>query len=790
MTSELVSVKLETSTDIGTAFRIGAGLYLTAAHCLVDIEENCARTEEATLHLTNGPETAFMVWHDCVLDAALLKCRYGFDLDATQPLLGRFPEARSYSDIHWKSAGFATGDGEGRRLSLSGVVEGLDPHPVARLQLTCDQHGADSNPLGGSSGSPIWVKGRIVALLNRMPSAFKERVLYATPVATIIEHILTDAECRVLLDTILIEEIKLDEIDFALGKMLTRIGHEAEASSEDGILTHRFTTGWLARTGLGKTFVEPRLARIDDGIGYLMGKCSSSVTPETSKPLKVWTNEMNTNGTSLKMLVLGEAGTGKTTFLNNIVLNAFSNPSSVGLHRPHVPFVVPLREISVAQRANSFPEWIASANDKCVLPTRGITAFSNLGLCEAAFRDIPLRSGAPWLMLLDGFDEVPFDRLPDVQRTIRGCLRHSTASCILTSRSGTYNLSVASLIRECSFDTYSLCQWGEPQTREFAQHLIDNPNEFLSQYFEVMCGDSTFTPLLVLLAICVFMDTGQVPSTRLDLYDVYIENAVLRALRRSGDNTPGWISREGSSIVHLMSPLALQSAKHPRAFQFDDMCDLLIETIKVEYGVATTPARVQSAEFLRHIAIGSGILQEDQGKVRWCHVSIRDYLAGCGLATSMVLDTSEFESLWSNDQFSDVCVFALIRASIMHSDDPAKFQNFTFILQSYTNYHFSSRIYFALAEGAQFGEEVSRQIIERLVNGAINMGSIDHCKDFDSELGTQGRSPVDMLLKLRKHASALAGLQRIAEADGVRPWMRDRAREALAKAMTVVWDRC
>ena len=55
------------------------------------------------------------------------------------------------------------------------------------------------------------------------------------------------------------EEIKLDEIDFALGKMLMRISHEAETSSEDGVLTNRFTTGWLARTGLGKTFVEPQL---------------------------------------------------------------------------------------------------------------------------------------------------------------------------------------------------------------------------------------------------------------------------------------------------------------------------------------------------------------------------------------------------------------------------------------------------------------------------------------------------------------------------------------------------
>ena len=237
-----------------------------------------------------------------------------------------------------------------------------------------------------------------------------------------------------------------------------------------------------------------------------------------------------------------------------------------------------------------------------------------------------------------------------------------------------------------------------------------------------MCGDSTFTPLLVLLAICVFVDTGKVPSTRLELYDVYVENAVLRALRRSGDKMPKWIFREGSSIVHLMAPLAFESAKHPRAVQFDDMSDLLTETIKSEYGVATALARVQSAEFVRHVGIGSGILLEDHEKVRWCHASIRDYLAGRALATSMAVDASEFELLWSDEQFSDVCVFALIRASVMHSVDPAKFPNFTDILRSYVDYHFSSRIYFALAEGAQFGEEVSRQIIERLVRRGHQYG--------------------------------------------------------------------
>jgi hypothetical protein len=97
-------------------------------------------------------------------------------------------------------------------------------------------------------------------------------------------------------------------------------------------------------------------------------------------------------------------------------------------------------------------------------------------------------------------------------------------------------------------------------------------------------------------------------------------------------------------------------------------------------------------------------------------------------------------------------------------------------------------MYFALADGAAVDSYTERRVIGSLADGAIRLGQMADCEGFNEELRLQGRSPVQMLMRLRRTPGALQGIARIGKHSDVLPWMREEAEAALAGARAPTKD--
>jgi len=487
----------------------------------------------------------------------------------------------------------------------------------------------------------------------------------------------------------------------------------------------------------------------------------------------------------LKMLLFGDAGAGKSTLLNHIALNAYANPSRIGLDKPRIPLLLPLKEMSQVTSSLNLPEWIAAAAQASRVRIGGLESFQDPVTCQDAFEEMAMRSGAPWLVLLDGCDEVPIERLKELHRNIRRCVGLPRLDWVITSRATASHAStIVDLIHDFTMPAFALSTWNEPQLRAFAScFLEDDPQPFLSQYAELISGDSAFTPLLALLAICVFKEqSGMLPDTRVELYDLFVENAVLRARRRAGDSLPNWIGREDSqSLVGLLEHLALQSSYNPDCTHKDDFRDLLLKRMQENYGLAEAPARLQSSELVQHIGVGSGLLVREQDSIRWWHASVRDFLTGCALSELLVKNESAFECHWDKPEFSEACVFCLVRTSLKHAKHPSRYPDIAPLVRRCMDKNFTVQLYHVVAEGARFSDGLGDYLAQCLVDGAIRVRAKQECEIWNRDLQRQGRSPVDMLKKLRKYPAALRGLERIADDQSLLPWMREQAEVALVQ---------
>lgn len=163
--------------DSGTAWHLGEGYWLTAAHCIGDYDLRRRYTGPIRIQVGSGGETAdaVVVGHDWDFDVAVLR------MNSSHPAISTcgLPAADAFPDgISWYSYGFPTAHEEG--MHVDGHVTSPQGKVGGRraIQLTCAQggHGA----LGGLSGAPVCVGGAAVAVIRYGPPDLQQSVIMAT----------------------------------------------------------------------------------------------------------------------------------------------------------------------------------------------------------------------------------------------------------------------------------------------------------------------------------------------------------------------------------------------------------------------------------------------------------------------------------------------------------------------------------------------------------------------------------------------------------------------------------
>jgi hypothetical protein len=340
--------------------------------------------------------------------------------------LGALKPREDWKAPEWEGFGFPTAHAEG--LTLTGTVdsaaaqdaryEGAPSHTA--LQLFCQQGGSGDSALSGVSGAAVIVGGRACGVIYWAPVPLNERVVFATPISAIAKKFLSDpaANGHPILASALRElpTVHLDRFDVSLGaylskfqKLRLRTGSRQEQASTDQP-DEVFAWQTIRPLAVNST-IDP-----DCEIG------SEVPSPEQTPLESAFSLALAKKRRHL--FFFGQAGVGKSTLLRQFARSAWHSPATVGLPCRHLPLLARLQSISSCSQCHLEPLLDQSSEVRLSVPPP-----------EGFLEEWHSRTGAPWLLLFDGLDEVPEPLLSrTIERLFSFVEEDGPWTCVFTSR--------------------------------------------------------------------------------------------------------------------------------------------------------------------------------------------------------------------------------------------------------------------------------------------------------------------------------------------------------------------
>jgi uncharacterized membrane protein (DUF373 family) len=771
----------------GTAFHLHSCYLLTARHCTVGGEETLS--DSVTVNIDGKEQLAEVIWRseaNSPLDAAILSVlSVGSDILASQSpaKVASIKDLQRVNSFRWRASGYAIGDPERLGLFLTGTIAGIqETQGIHRLQLTCDQFGAEGSGLKGSSGGAVVLNEHVIGMISRFPQNFNQRILYASLLTDVMSAFVRSGPqahvetLREMCDSIY--QLILDDCDEVQNRYFSSLESIGYAFHERAILTPLCSARPVQRATLESTYVPVSFRKVSSIQDCLRQSPNASKDLITKGLDEVIQGSYQASG-QLRLVVTGLAGAGKTSLLGYIAYLSSRSASGMGLRTPMLPLLVSLPELSKVKCTTNFADWLTKAESQ------------QLEVCEPSIsaskmEAIAERTHRPWFLLCDGLDEIPTPLRREFWISFRACVIRSHLSWCIASRPPTNLDDYLIDIVQRDVPAWSIESWTEVQLTTFVKNLLrTDTDKFLSQFGALSFGNSTATPLLALIAVCVYdSNSNTLPKTKASLYRHLIDNTVLKALRKGiiGFDLE-WISENNvESLIDLLAVVAIECVRNPHAETSDDIHEWLAGAITTSYGVSATSAKRRARDFLDQIVVRSGLLVVERDRLRWWHSSIKDYLAGLHLAKGSQLEQRQSLERWDDSAWQEAVIFMMSILSDEHRRRPGRHSNVNELFREMMDHNEQCGLflYNALAEGACVNSDTEEFIIESLVCGAIKMGAMPECESFNDELKIKGRSPVELLFRLRHVASAVAGIKRIRDNSSVQPWMREQARFALA----------
>jgi HEAT repeat protein len=317
------------------------------------------------------------------------------------------------------------------------------------------------------------------------------------------------------------------------------------------------------------------------------------------------------------LLILGQPGAGKSTLLRQLAERAYDDPHAIGLDRPHLPLLLPLRALARAEGA--LEEHLNEAlKEEIRLPSP---------LPDGFLDAWPQQLDTPWIFLLDGLDEVPADRYLSLRQWIGDLLAHpNIARVILTSRPSAYTEKEWESSR---LSVYEIQPFTPDQTADLARRWFgEDAPTFLQALETVRSSVLTETPLLITIAAKVYLERKSLPERRAQLYqefvDIWLDEARERGLR----------DELGADVLDLAQPslahLALAMTDHPDWTDEKSLIPVVAEYLDEQLNLkARAPAVAE--RFLRVMARRSGVFLKREERYEWVHPTFREYFAALAL---------------------------------------------------------------------------------------------------------------------------------------------------------------
>ncbi|MEJ8638016.1 hypothetical protein [Streptomyces sp. MS2.AVA.5] len=454
------------------------------------------------------------------------------------------------------------------------------------------------------------------------------------------------------------------------------------------------------------------------------------------------------------LLITGEPGAGKSTLSSHLAWTL----SRIWLREDsslNAPVDEPLLPVRIAARTllSDTGSWSA---------TLGQAARRSLGHSLIAEPDPGLfrgrAQGARWMVLVDGLDEVA-DRVQRA-KVIRMIALH-------TRTDGDYRFVITSRplpdgelapLRGPSVGEYSMEPFGAEELRDFAGKWFAAQYEdkasawaaaqrFLEEIEDGRLQELVHNPLLATIAaVNATVDpTNQLPTSRLSLYQRFFGHLLTRSdagraeLRRRYAFEPErmamhlWLDKEKRRLLGVLGQLRLGGE--------DSLFEAALAWIR-EHGhehVAQEGWQTDVRDFLR----GTGLLVQEQHDYRFLHHSFAEFFAARSYAERIGPDFPELES-WIlrafNEDKQTLAMFVLCLWAEREECEADRIADQ--LLTGAAGGHERPLLAgLLLAEGARFGEENRRLLIERLESiGCCAREEKDQEEAF-AALGALGAEP-------------------------------------------------
>lgn len=380
--------------------------------------------------------------------------------------------------------------------------------------------------------------------------------------------------------------------------------------------------------------------------------------------------------TQTHLLILGQPGAGKSTLLRQLAERTYDDPQSIGLERPHLPLLLPLRTLARTEGALEERLNRALRNELSPHLTRALP--------DGFFDAWPQQLDAPWLFLLDGLDEVPGGDYLSLEAWLEGLLaRSEIARIIITSRP----FADAETERgDSRFGVYEIQPFTPKQTAELTRRWFgDNAPAFLEALKNVRSGVLEQTPLLLTIAAKVYLERGCLPERRARLYQQFVDILLEEARQRGlGDELDApVIDLAQSTLAHI----ALAMTDHPEWVDEASLTSVVARYLDEQLNLKDR-AKTVARHFLRVMARRSGVFLRTENRLihfsqhgapinsihtkefprlqrvdGWLHPTFREYLAAWLIARNCNEDLEcmwdQVVSKWEHENWVEVALFVI-----------------------------------------------------------------------------------------------------------------------------------
>ncbi|MBD3341203.1 MAG: SUMF1/EgtB/PvdO family nonheme iron enzyme [Candidatus Lokiarchaeota archaeon] len=345
-----------------------------------------------------------------------------------------------------------------------------------------------------------------------------------------------------------------------------------------------------------------------------------------------------------QVTIIGDPGSGKTTFLRRIAFNLcqsllLKKPDTaeerLGLTDTPFPVFIRLSELS-EHITNSEKDRPSLKTDPTWLPhfLADRSDCQTLGLDREFFQD-KLTSGDA-ILLLDGLDEAPDRKMRETlsELVTRAIKAYNKCRFVVTSRPQAYEGNTILL----DFQQYIIDALEDDAIENFLMHWShalhhNDPTkakEHLDELLEALQNRSEIrriarNPVMLTAMAVVHWNESRLPEQRADLYE-----SIITWLSRSRQQRPGRMGAK--DCVKRLQDLALAMQTHKDGRQTQVGRRWVAEAIQANFSGDTEEQRIFNAEnFLAEEEVDSGIIVGRGNQISYWHLTFQEYLTAKAL---------------------------------------------------------------------------------------------------------------------------------------------------------------